>query len=82
LPRLENPFTLSSYDYDGKVTVLRYTYKNTSRVALQHMQAITPVNITQSNGTHVPLTIENLDDSLEKELGNITIGDYELEDED
>ena len=46
------------------------------------MQAITPVNITQSNGTHVPLTIENLDDSLEKELGNITIGDYELEDED
>jgi len=46
------------------------------------MQAITPVNITQSNGTQVPLTIENLDDSLEKELGNITIGDYELEDED
>jgi hypothetical protein len=32
--------------------------------------------------TPVPLTIENLDDSLEKELGNITIGDYELEDED
>jgi len=56
--------------------------RNTSRVALQHMQAITPVNITQSNGTQVPLTIENLDDSLEKELGNITIGDYELEDED
>ena len=46
------------------------------------MQAITPGNITQSHGTHVPLTIDNLDDSLEEELGNITIGDYELEDED
>lgn len=56
--------------------------RNTSRVALQHMQAITPGNITQSHGTHVPLTKENLDDSLEEQLGNITIGDYELEDED
>ena len=60
----------------------RIYLQNTSGVALQHMQAITPVNITQSNRTHVPLTKENLDDSLEEELGNITIGDYELDDED
>jgi hypothetical protein len=56
--------------------------RNTSRVALQHMQAITPASSTQSNRTHVPLAIENLDDSLQQEFGNITIGDYELEDED
>jgi hypothetical protein len=46
------------------------------------MQAITPASSTQSNGTHVPLAIENLDDSMQQEFGNITIGDYELEDED
>ena len=56
--------------------------RNTSRVALQHMQAITPANTSQSQRTHVPLAIENLDDSLQQDFGNVSIGDYELEDED
>jgi hypothetical protein len=56
--------------------------RNTDRVAMQHLYAITPGTTAQSTVTKVPLVGENIDSEIVKEFGNVTLGDYELDDED
>jgi hypothetical protein len=56
--------------------------QNTDRVAMQHLCAITPGGIARSKATSVPLVDKNIDSDIVAELGAITLGDYELEDND
>ena len=49
---------------------------------MQHLYAITPEGIASSKAKSVPLVDKNIDLDTVAELGNITIGDYELEDDD
>lgn len=56
--------------------------RNTDRVAMQHLYAITPRGIARSKAMSVPLVDKNIDLDIVAELGTITLGDYELEDDD
>jgi hypothetical protein len=56
--------------------------RNTDRVAMQHLYAITPGTTAQATVTKVPLVRENIDSDIVKEFGNVTLGDYEFDDED
>jgi len=56
--------------------------RNTDRIAMQHLYAITPEGIASSKAKSVPLVDKNIDLDIVAEFGTITIGDYELEDDD
>jgi hypothetical protein len=53
--------------------------RNTDQVAMQQLYAITPEPTAQSTATKVLLVEKIL---TLTEFGNVTLGDYELEDED
>lgn len=56
--------------------------RNTDRVAMQHLYAITPGTTAQPTVTQVPLVGENIDSEIVNEFDKVTLGDYELDDED